>query len=220
MPLLNLNLDAIQRARGELVQQRDTQRDAGVKLKQAQAGLDDLLRSGAGEQLVKRQQARVRALQGEARDAVSGTVKRLTALKQLSQRLLSQRDPAVLVQALSSAHPVMLLPVAASPELTIQEFIDNILGMHRQSAFPVAKDRKLLGMLLLEDMKAVDRGEWRNKTIGDVMRPVESDHFVEVGTSLSDARELARLNGVGSVGIIGHDGLLVGVVRAVSSRTN
>jgi len=50
------------------------------------------------------------------------------------------------------------------------------------------------------------------------MRPVESDHFVEVGTSLSDARELARTNGVGYVGIIGNDGLLVGVVRAVSSR--
>src|SRR4029453_15684655 len=30
---------------------------------------------------------------------------------------------------------VMLLPVTASPDLTIQEFIDNVLGMHRQSAF-------------------------------------------------------------------------------------
>ena len=113
---------------------------------------------------------------------------------------------------------VMMLPVTASPDLTIQEFIDNVLGMHRQSVFPVAKDRKLLGMLLLEDMKAVDSGEWRRKKIGDVMRPVELDHFVEVGTSLADARELARLNGVGSVGIIGRDGLLVGVVRAVSRR--
>jgi Zn-dependent protease len=113
---------------------------------------------------------------------------------------------------------VMMLPVTASPDLTIQEFIDNVLGMHRQSAFPVARDRRLLGMLLLEDMKSVDRSDWRRKTIGDVMRPVKADHFVEVGTSLSDARELARLNGVGSVGIIGRDGLLVGVVRAVSSR--
>lgn len=86
MPLLNLNLDAIQRARGELAQQRDTQRDASVKLKQAQAGLDDLLRSGAGGQQVKRQQAKVKSLQGEARDALSGTAKRLAGLTELSQR--------------------------------------------------------------------------------------------------------------------------------------
>lgn len=113
---------------------------------------------------------------------------------------------------------VMLLPVSASPDLTIQAFIDTVLAMHRQSAFPVVKDRNLLGMLLLEEMKAVNPDQWRKKTIREVMRPVESDHFVEVGTSLSDARELARTNGVGYVGIIGNDGLLVGVVRAVSSR--
>jgi len=115
---------------------------------------------------------------------------------------------------------VMMLPVAASPDVTIQEFVDSVLGMHRQSAFPVAKDRKLLGILLLEDMKALGREEWRNKTIANVMRPVSGDHFVEVGTSLSDARELARGNGIGSVCIIGGDGLLVGVVRAASSRGN
>jgi len=113
---------------------------------------------------------------------------------------------------------VMLLPVSASPDLTIQAFIDTVLAMHRQSAFPVVKDRNLLGMLLLEEMKAVNPDQWRKKTIRAVMRPVESDHFVEVGTSLSAARELARTNGVGYVGIIGNDGLLVGVVRAVSSR--
>src|SRR5688500_17583375 len=45
---------------------------------------------------------------------------------------------------------VMMLPITASPDVTIQEFIDNVLGMHRQSAFPVARDRRLLGMLLLE----------------------------------------------------------------------
>lgn len=118
MPQLNLNLDAIQRARGELAQQRDTQRDASVKLKQAKAGLDDLLRSGASEQLVRRQQARVQALRSEARDALSGTARQLTGLKELSQQLLAQRDPAVLVEALSSAYPVMLLPVAVQTRYT------------------------------------------------------------------------------------------------------
>ncbi|MGH9949377.1 MAG: M50 family metallopeptidase, partial [Pyrinomonadaceae bacterium] len=112
-----------------------------------------------------------------------------------------------------SVEAAMMLPISVAPEKTIHEFVDDTLSMHRQSAFPVAKDRRLLGMLLLEEMKAVARNDWRNTAISDVMRPVDSDHFVEVGTPLSEARELARTNGIGSVCVIDKSGALVGVVR-------
>lgn len=112
---------------------------------------------------------------------------------------------------------VMYLPVTASPDMSIQTFVDTVLSMHRQGAFPVTRNRNLLGVLLLEDMKKVERKNWQTNTLIDVMRPVEALHFVEVGTSLSEAREVARTNGVGSVYVIARDGLLVGVVRSGSS---
>lgn len=118
MPQLILNLDPIQRARAELARQRDTERGASVALKQAQAELDELLRSGADERLVRQQRSAVERLLRDGRAALSGTAERLKALTSLSQQLLAQRDPAAMVQALSAAQPVMLLPVAVQTRYT------------------------------------------------------------------------------------------------------
>jgi len=112
----------------------------------------------------------------------------------------------------------MHLPIPASAEMTIHEFIDAVLPMHRNSKFPVVKDRKLLGVLVLEDMKTLEKDKWRATTIGDVMRPVDQAHFVEVGTSLAEAREIALVNGLGSVYVIAKEGHLVGVVRGLTAR--
>jgi len=112
MPLLNLNLDAIQNARAELARQRDAQRAAAVALKQAQAELDALGRRTADARELENQQAAVQQLRDAARTALGDTAQQLQALKGLSQRLLGERDPADLIKALGSAQPVMLLPVA------------------------------------------------------------------------------------------------------------
>ncbi|MFL6468153.1 MAG: CBS domain-containing protein, partial [Pyrinomonadaceae bacterium] len=112
----------------------------------------------------------------------------------------------------------MMLPVTLRPATTIIDLVDNVLPMHRQGAFAVSVDRRLLGVLMLADMKEVPREKWRSKTIGEVMRPVDTGHFVEVGTSLAEAREMARVNGIGSVYVIDHKGDLVGVVSGNSSR--
>lgn len=110
---------------------------------------------------------------------------------------------------------VMMLPVSVSPAASIQEFVDSILPMYRQDVFPVANERQLFGMLLLADLKMVDRGHWHAKRVGDMMRPVAGDHFIEVGSSLAEARETIRANGIGAVAVVDGEGYLVGVVHAV-----
>ena len=112
----------------------------------------------------------------------------------------------------------MMLPVTLKPETTLHDLIDKILPMHRQQVFAVSADRQLLGVLMLADMKALPREIWRAKTVREIMRPVDSHHFVNVGTSLAEAREVARMNGIGSVYVINNKGKLVGVVRGVPSH--
>ena len=56
---------------------------------------------------------------------------------------------------------VMTLPVAIAPEAFIHHVIDQVLPMNRQAAFPVADQRQLYGILLLEDVKNVPREDWR-----------------------------------------------------------
>ena len=112
MAQLQLNLDAIRSARAALATQRDAERAAALQLAQARADLDAQQRSGADARTLARLQAAVDALTKTARAALATTATQIGALTKLSQRLLGRNDPATLVTALSTAQPVLLLPVA------------------------------------------------------------------------------------------------------------
>jgi Zn-dependent protease len=116
-------------------------------------------------------------------------------------------------QESTTVENAMMLPVTLKAEMTLHDLVDKVLPMHRQNAFAVSRERKLLGVLLLADVKPIPKEDWRRRTVGDVMRPVSTDHFVPAGTSLADAREIARTNEIGSVYVIDAKGGLVGVVR-------
>ncbi|MGD9588809.1 MAG: M50 family metallopeptidase [Pyrinomonadaceae bacterium] len=105
---------------------------------------------------------------------------------------------------------VMKLPVPVGQEMTLQHVIDQLLPMSPRSAFPVVNSRRLAGILLLEDMKRLVGEDYRTITVADAMRPVEADMFVEVGTMLIEAREMMNNNGLGALGVIDREGLLVG----------
>lgn len=116
------------------------------------------------------------------------------------------------IEAARATHveDVMMLPVAVDPDITIQRFVDHVLPMNRQTVFPVARDKNFFGMMLLEDLKGIDRSEWHRTLIRDAMRAVTTDHFVETGTTIAEAKTLARSNGCNAVAIIDHEGRLVG----------
>lgn len=108
----------------------------------------------------------------------------------------------------------MKLPVSVKPDQTLIDFVDNFLPVHRRTVFPVAKDRQLFGMLVLEDLKEIPREEWRATEIHTVMRPIATDLFIESTALMSDARELMRLNGIGALGVIDSSGNFVGFLRS------
>src|SRR5439155_23894518 len=60
----------------------------------------------------------------------------------------STRESATVAQAMAP-------PIAIEPDLPITRFVDEILPLHRYVTFPVAHDRRLLGILSLEDLKKI-----------------------------------------------------------------
>jgi Zn-dependent protease len=121
-----------------------------------------------------------------------------------------------------SVMDVMKLPVAVPPDANLLHFVDHILPMNRQAVFPVAKDRQFYGMLLLEDMKGVARDRWHTTQVHEVMRAVTSQHFVDTGASLTEARELMHENHIGAVGVLDAEGKLVGFLggHIIKRRTS
>jgi Zn-dependent protease len=108
----------------------------------------------------------------------------------------------------------MSAPFSIEPDLLISNLIDSVLPLHRQVAFPVAHDRRLHGMLSLEDLKTLPRDRWHLTRARDVMRPIAPRFFVEPNATLDYARELMKRNGIGSLAVVGKSGELVGFLQS------
>ena len=118
----------------------------------------------------------------------------------------STRESATAAQAMS-------LPIAIEPDLPITRFVDEILPLHRHVTFPVAHNRRLLGILSLEDLKTIPREKWRGLHVLQVMRTVDAHLFVPENATIESVNELLEHNGVGAVGVVNGAGELVGFLR-------
>jgi Zn-dependent protease/CBS domain-containing protein len=118
----------------------------------------------------------------------------------------SAREPATVSDAMSA-------PIALDPDLPINRFVDEFLPMHRYVSFPVAHNRRLLGIITLADLKKLPRESWHHRHVRDVMRPVTSSLFIKASATIVVAKELMGRNGVGALGVIGDAGELVGFLR-------
>ncbi|HYG81548.1 MAG TPA: site-2 protease family protein [Pyrinomonadaceae bacterium] len=107
----------------------------------------------------------------------------------------------------------MSAPVSIEPDVTILQFVDSILPLHRRTSFPVAQRGKLHGILTLEDLKALPRERWRETRARDVMRPVDSSLFVEATATMERADAIMRRNGLGALAVIDPAGHLVGYLQ-------
>jgi CBS domain-containing protein len=104
-------------------------------------------------------------------------------------------------------------PVSVAPDSTVLQFVDRILPLYRRTAFPVASNKQLYGVLALADLKPLAREDWHKTKVRDVMRPITGDYFVEAETLMSDAQRLMRENGIGAVGVVDADGKLIGFLQ-------
>lgn len=117
------------------------------------------------------------------------------------------REPQTVAEAMSA-------PISIDPDLPISRFVQEILQLYRQTSYPVARNRRLLGILSLEDLKKLPRSEWRHRKARDVMRTVNSQLFVAENATFESASELMRRNGLGALGIVNNAGELVGFLQS------
>ena len=118
-------------------------------------------------------------------------------------RSVRDEGPATVAEAMSA-------PISIEPDLSIRRFVDEVLPLHRQTSFPVAQDRRLLGILALEDLKKLPRELWRDRRARDVMRPVNASFFIKATDTMGAANELMKRNGVDAVAVIDESGGLTG----------
>src|SRR5437773_520056 len=116
-------------------------------------------------------------------------------------------------RAPTTVHDAMSPAISIEPDLPINRFVDDILPLHRHPSFPVARDRRLLGILSLEDLKKIPREKWRSLRVRDAMRTVNPNLFVPENATIESATSLLNQNGAGAVAVVSASGELVGFLR-------
>ena len=105
----------------------------------------------------------------------------------------------------------MRAPLSVEPETLVSHFIDKMVSpAHQQAAVPVARARRLHGILTLEDLYALPPERWPRTRVAEVMRPVNAQLFVEPSETLVRAEKLMAENGAGALAVVDKSGELVG----------
>ena len=112
-----------------------------------------------------------------------------------------------------TAGEAMVAAVAVEPEMLVSHFVDNVLPVHRRTAMPVARDKRLHGIVTLEDLKRLPRERWARTPVREVMRVVDANLFVDSRLPLAEAEEIMRANGAGALGVVNRTGELVGFLQ-------
>jgi len=102
--------------------------------------------------------------------------------------------------------------VQIPPGMKVTDFINKVLENNHHTSFPVVDNRRLHGMLLLEELKSVPREDWPRLEARDVMRPVDTTMFINSASTIPQAQAVLASNGLGRAVVLDSNGLIVGYV--------
>jgi Zn-dependent protease/predicted transcriptional regulator len=102
--------------------------------------------------------------------------------------------------------------VQIPPNMKVTDFINKVLNNNHHTSFPVVLERRLHGMLLLEELKQVPREEWSRLEAREVMRPVDDSMFISSSAPIPQAQSMLATNGLGRAVVLDSNGLIVGYV--------
>jgi Zn-dependent protease/CBS domain-containing protein len=114
-------------------------------------------------------------------------------------------------------------PVTTRADVTLGEFMDDIVWTRRHTTYPVTEDGRAVGLLPFRCVAEVPRGEWDSRTVADCMIPrddvtvvSEDDELIDAAGDLAEA-EVSRalvLDGERLVGLLS----VTDVARALEMR--
>jgi Zn-dependent protease/predicted transcriptional regulator len=102
--------------------------------------------------------------------------------------------------------------VQIPPNMKVTDFINKVLNNNHHTSFPVVLERRLHGMLLLDELKRVPQEEWCRLEAREVMRPVDGSMFIDANTPIPQAQAMLANNRLGRAVVLDSNGFIVGYV--------
>ena len=102
-------------------------------------------------------------------------------------------------------------PSVVSPEISLQELIDEHIYRSRHRMYPVVRGNELLGCVDVDDIKNQPKERWGHATVGEVMRRRSEENTIPPETDAVAALSLMKRTGKSRL-VVAQDGELRGVV--------
>jgi Zn-dependent protease len=102
-------------------------------------------------------------------------------------------------------------PVSVPPDCAIQRFVEDYVMHGKHRAWPVTSDGRAVGLITLENVRAVPREQWSIRTVQDVMLPANGVLTVGEGDDMTAVIEKLGKAASGRV-LVADDGRLVGII--------
>jgi len=102
-------------------------------------------------------------------------------------------------------------PVAVHPDLTLGQFMDEVVWARRYTTYPVVEDGRAVGLLPFRCVAEIPRGEWDERHVRDCMLPLARVPVLAEDVELIEAVATLSESGVNR-GLVLADGRLVGLL--------
>jgi Zn-dependent protease/predicted transcriptional regulator len=102
-------------------------------------------------------------------------------------------------------------PIVAPADLTIAEFMDDLVWNRRYTTYPVVDDGRVIGLAQLKRIAEVPRSEWDTRTVRDSTIPLAEVPVVGPDDEIADAALKLSESGLNR-GLVMEGDLVVGLV--------
>jgi len=101
--------------------------------------------------------------------------------------------------------------ITVTPEITVENLVDNFIYKHHFKMFPVLDDERLVGCVSTSQVKEINRAEWPGTRVGDIAESCTDDNTISPDTDAMDA--LIEMNRTGrSRLMVVEDDKLLGLI--------
>ncbi len=110
------------------------------------------------------------------------------------------------LEGVSAQETMVKNPLSIPADLSISQALTDYFLKYGYSGFPVMKDNRVVGMLMISDLQVVPEEERSTRTVEDFMSPLEAKWTIDPHRSLSDAMKHMAKEGISRVLVMkNHD---------------
>jgi Zn-dependent protease/predicted transcriptional regulator len=101
--------------------------------------------------------------------------------------------------------------ISAPPSLRVDRLVEDYYLTHKHITYPVTEGDRIVGIITLKRVKEIPRGQWPERTVGDVLVPITEEIMVDPESEAVEALQKMMRTGEGRLPVV-RDGRAIGMV--------